>query len=258
MNNKYEYLANVFQEQLGENFNLVYNNDDGIEWEKILVNNMINGVMHVNSGGYDRINGYAVSTQQLSIQFMIPTNPEIFSVAIQQIEDTFKQLHNKLFEFNNEIIKVLFNYISDSNRVLVNGVDYASVYVYLNLFNVESALLSNESSVMIDNQLLNGAFHITYNNNHTADGIVKGELSLVQLNNVNAIQQTLSVDFVVIKNDSLIRDLMANINNNKFYNIAYDNGMVTRTFDGYIINYVEDGIFNDTLKIRLVFGVANV
>ena len=77
MNNKYEYLANEFQEKLGVNYNLVYNNDESIEWETILLNNMINGVMHVNSGGFDKINGYSVSTQQLMIQFMIPTNPEI-------------------------------------------------------------------------------------------------------------------------------------------------------------------------------------
>lgn len=257
MNNKYEYLADIFQEKLGETFNLVYNNDESIEWDKILLDNVINGVMHVNSGGYDKINGYAVSTQQLSIQFMIPTNPEIFSVAIQQIEDTFKALHNQIFEFNNEIIKVLFNYMSDANRVLVNGIDYATIYIYLNLFSVESALMSNESNINIDDKKLNGIFHVTYSNNHTADSIVKGNVSLVQLNNVNAIQQSLSVDLVVLKGDDLIEDLMANCNNNKIYNVSYDNGIVTRAFKGYIVNLVEDGVFNDTLKLKVVFGVAN-
>ena len=77
MNNKYEYLANEFQEKLGVNYNLVYNNDETIEWNDILIDNMISGVMHVNSGGFDKINGYSVSTQQLMIQFMIPTITEI-------------------------------------------------------------------------------------------------------------------------------------------------------------------------------------
>ena len=257
MNNKYEYLANEFQEALGDNYNLVYNNDESIEWENILIDNMINGVMHVNSGGYDKINGYAVSNQQVAIQFMIPTIPEIFSVAIQQIEDTFKAFHNRLYEFNNEIIKVLFNYISDANRILVNGIDYATVYIYLNLFSVESALMSNESNINIDGKKLNGIFHITYSNNHTADSIVKGNVSLIQLNNVNAIQQVLNVDLVVLKGDELILDLMANDGTNKIYNISYDNGLITRTFKGYIVNLVEDGVFNDTLKLKVVFGVAN-
>jgi hypothetical protein len=257
MNNKYEYLANEFQEALGDNYNLVYNNDESIKWDKILLENMINGVMHVNSGGYDKINGYSVSNQQIAIQFMIPTNTEIFSVAIQQLEDTFKAFHNRLYEFNNEVIKVLFNYMSDASKVLVNGTDYATVYIYLNLFSIENALMSNETSINIDGKKLNGIFHVTYSNNHTADSIVKGNVSLVQLNNVNAIQQSLAVDLVVIKGDELIIDLMANANTNKLYNISYDNGLVTRTFKAYIVNLIEDGTFNDTLKLKVVFGVAN-
>jgi hypothetical protein len=156
------------------------------------------------------------------------------------------------------MIKVLFNYISDANRVLVNGVDYASVYVYINLFSVENALMSNESNININGEKLNGIFHITYSNNHTADSVVKGNISLVQLNNVNAIQQALSVDLVVIKGDDLIIDLMTNVNDNKIYDISYDNGLITRTFKGYVVNLIEDGTFNDTMKLKVVFGVANV
>ena len=256
MNNKYEFLANEFQDKLGDNYNLVYNNDESIKWEDILVENMISGVMHVNSGGYDNINGYSVGTQQLSIQFMIPTDPEIFSVAIQQIEDIFKWFHNQMFEFNKEIIKVLFNYISDASRVLINGTDYATVYIYLNLFNVENALMSNKSSILIDDSKLKGVFHTTYSNNHTADSMVKGNVSLVQTNNVNAIQQVLSVDLVVIENDDLIIDIMTNANTNKLYNVSYDNGLVTRTFKGYVVGLTEDGTFNDTMKMKVIFGVA--
>lgn len=257
MNNKYEYLANEFQEALGENYNLVYNNDETIEWENILIDNMISGVMHVNSGGYDNINGYAVSTQQLAIQFMIPTTPEIFSVAIQQIEDTFKSFHNLTFEYGKETIKVLFNYMSDASRVLINGIDYATVYIYFNLFNIENALMSNKTTITIDDKKLNGIFHVTYTNNHTADSIVKPNLSLIQLNNINAIQQALSIDLVALEGDELIEDLMVNANEHKLYDISYDNGLVTRTFKGFVVNLVEDGTFNDTLKIKVAFGVAN-
>lgn len=255
--NKYEYLADIFQDKLGDNFNLVYNNDESIEWENILIDNMISGVMHVNSGGYDKVNGYAVSTQQVGIQFMIPTTPEIFSVAIQQIEDTFKALHNQNYEFNNEIIKVLFNYMSDANRVLVNGIDYATIYIYLNLFSVESALMASETTVKINGTKLNGVFQVNYSNNHTADSIVKGNVDLIQRNNVNAIQQSLSIDLVVLKGDVLIVDLMTNANTNKIYNLEYYNGLITRTFKAYIVNLIEDGVFNDTLKLKIVFGVAN-
>ena len=263
MKNKYEYLANEFQEKLGDNYNIVYNNDEGIDWEKILIDNMINGVMHVNSGGFDKVNGYSVSTQQLSLQFMIPTNPVIFSEAIQQIEDTFKWFHNQMFEFESEVIKVLFNYMSDANRVLVNGEDYATLYIYINLINIESAVMSNETTIAINNTPLKGVFHATYSVSHTADSVVKGNVDLLQRNNVNAIQQALSVDLVAIKDDELIVDLIENILTNKIYNITYINGMynkttpITKRFKGYVVDYMEDGTFNDTLKLKITFGVAN-
>jgi hypothetical protein len=38
----------------------------------------------------------------------------------------------------------------------------------------------------------------------------------------------------------------------------YYNGLpITRTFKAYIVNLLEDGTFNDTLKLKVVFGVAN-
>lgn len=258
MKNKYEYLANIFQEKLGEKFNLVFNNDESIEWENIIIEDMINGVMHVTGGGYDQINGYSVATQQLSIQFMIPTKLEIFSSAIQQIEDTFKGLHNHTFEFNGEIINVLFNYTSDANKVLVNGTDYASIYIYLNLFCVHNALMSNDTEIIIDGQKLKGQFHANYTNNHTADGTVRGNVTLIQTNSVNSIQQALSIDLVATKNDTLLENIMANANLNKIYDISYYNGIVTRTFHGYVVSLIEDGTINDTLKVKVVFGVANV
>ena len=51
---------------------------------------------------------------------------------------------------------------------------------------------------------------------------------------------------------------MNNVNENKIYDISYDNGLITRTFKGYVVNLIEDGTFNDTMKLKVVFGVANV
>ena len=258
--NKYEYLIEQFKEQLGDNYNLVFNNDEQLNWSDILVepSKMISGVAHTNSGSYDKINGYSVTTQQLSIQFMIPTDIEIFSEAIQNIEDKFKAFHNAVFEVNSEIIRVLYNYSSDTAKVLINGTDYATMYVYFNVISIENALFSNESIIKVDNKELKGVFNINYANNHTADSVVKGNESLIQKNNVNAIQQTLTIDLVVIKDDALILKLMTECNANNTYNISYYNGLINREFKGYIVNLIENGAFNDTLKVKITFGVANV
>ena len=258
--NKYEYLLDRFLEDLGDNFNLVYNNDEKLTWADILLNKeqMVSGVAHTNSGAFEKVNGYSITTQQLSIQFMIPTDTAIFSQAIQQIEDTFKGLHNSVYEFNNEIIKVLFNYLTDTAKVLVNGTDYATCYVYLNLIGIENAVMSNETYVKINGDILKGVFHTSYNNIHNADGIVKANVNLMQLNNVNSIQQTLGIDLVAIKKDNdILLEIINNININKTYDIAYYNGLTTKTFKGYVVALTEEGTFNDTLKLKITFGVAN-
>ena len=62
----------------------------------------------------------------------------------------------------------------------------------------------------------------------------------------------------------MIIDLMENDLTNKIYDITYSNGMykntkpITRTFKGYVVNLIEDGTFNDAMKLKVVFGVANV
>lgn len=256
--NKYEYLAEKFVEQLGDKFNLVYNNDESLMWEDILIDNMINGVMHVNSGSYEDMNGFQIETQQLALQFMIPTEINIFSSAVQQIEDTFKSLHNYKFEYEGKVIQILYNYNSDTAKVLVNGTDYATMYVYLNLLQVTNAMLSNSSYVKVDGAKLQGVFHINYSNTHTADSIVKGNVSLQQVNNVNAIQEVISVDLVAMQNDAMLVDILSKCRTNKIYYVEYYNGMFSRNYDAYVVNVVEDGVFNDTLKVKLVFGVANV
>lgn len=260
MMNKYEYLANKFIEELGIKFNLVFNNDEALAWEDILLepSEMVSGVMHVNSGNYENTNGIEVETQQIALQFMIPTEINIFSEAVQTIEDTFKSLHNYTFEYEGKMIKLLFNYISDTAKVLINGTDYATMYVYLNLWQVSNAMLSNNSYVKVNGSKLQGVFAINYSNVHTADSIVKGNVSLKQVNNVNAIQETISVDLVAIANDTMMVDIISNSSTHKVYSIEYYNGMFSRTIDGYVVSVNENGVFNDTLKIKLVFGVANV
>ena len=82
-------------------------------------------------------------------------------------------------------------------------------------------------------------------------------MNLKQVNNVNAIQQALTIDLVAI-NESLIRRLMIESEQNVNYSIEYYNGLITHSFVGYLVSLTEEGTFNDTLKLKLTFGVANV
>jgi hypothetical protein len=150
----------------------------------------------------------------------------------------------------------MFNYISDANRVLVNGVDYATLYVYFNLLTFENAIMSNEASILINGTKLNGVFHFNYSNVHLFDSYVKPNESILEINKLNGVRQILSLDLIAIKNDSLIKKLLTEADESQTYLISYDNSITTKTWNACIIEIMEDGTFNDTLKLKIVFGVA--
>lgn len=252
---KYEFLTDIFNQELGLNYNIVYHNDESIEWKNILIDNMIHGVLHTTNGTFQKINGLNFSNQQLTINLMIPTQLDIFSEAIMNIEQVFKALHNQVFEYDNEQIQLIFNYISDSTKTLINGVDYANLYVNLSIFTFENAVMGNSAIVSIDDTTLTGVIKAVYSSIHTADGIVKANENLIQKNRVNAIQRTLVVDCVVVTNSELIKDLMVNEGIDKAYKITYSNGITTRTMQMYVVQLIENYIINDTAKIQITFGV---
>lgn len=253
--NKYELLVEEFNNKLGDNYNIVYNSDDSINWEDILLDNMIYGVMHVSSGSFDKMNGISISNQQLSINLIIPSSPEIFSQAMQNVEDTFKSLHNVVLGYENELLRLMYNYISDATKTRINGVDYASVFVYLNLFTHENAVMGNSVNIKIDGVDLSGVIKATFTNTHTTDGIVKGFSSPIQTNRLNGIQKTLIIDCVMVDKDACLLKLLNEEDADKTYTISYYNGVKTRTNNMYLIQLTESLITTDTGKIQLIFGI---
>ena len=216
---------------------------------------MIYGVMHATSGTFDKMNGIAVATQQISINLIVPSAPEIFSEVIQNIEDTFKALHNTTYEYDGEMMRLMYNYISDATKTRINGVDYASVFIYLNLFTFENAIMGNTASIIIDGQEVTGIIKATFTNTHTTDGVVKGLNSPLQSNRLNGIQKSLIIDCVMVANDPLLIKLLNDEDSDVTYSIAYFNGIKTRINNMYLIQLTDMLVVNDTAKIQLMFGI---
>lgn len=252
---KYSYLVEQFNNMLGDNYRIVYNNDEEIEWKDILLDNMIYGVMHTNSGTFDKMNGISVANQQLSINFIVPSAPEVFSEAIQTIEDTFKALHNSVYEYDSEMMRLMYGYITDATKTRINGVDYASIFIYLNLFTFENAVMGNAATITIDNIEMTGIIKASFTNVHTTDGVVKGLISPVQTNRLNGIQKTLIVDCVMVANDPLLIKLLNEEDSNISYNIKYNNGIKVRSNNMYLIQLTDSLIVNDTAKVQFMFGI---
>ena len=253
--NKYEFLTEIFNQELGNNYNIVYHNDESIEWKNILIDNMIHGVLHATNGTFQKINGLNFSNQQLTINLMIPAQLDVFSEAVMTIEQVFKTLHNQVFEFENEQIQLMFNYISDSTKTLINGVDYANIYVNISIFTFENAIMGNSANIEINGQQLDGVIKASFSSIHTADGVVKANQDLIQKNRVNAIQRTLVVDCVVVADSQIITDLMRYDANDITYLVKYNNGIVVREMNMYVVQLIENYLINDTAKLQITFGI---
>lgn len=253
--NKYEKLAEIFSEKLGPEYDIKYYENNESLWENILIDNCIHGNMLVSSGVTIKAADSIIETQQVSINFVIPTELGVFSKAIQDIEDTFKGMYGPICEYLGTVISYNYNYRSDAIKKVVNGEDYALVTVYATIISYDNAVLAYETSIKIDNQKLNGVINIVYSNQHTADGATHGLSSPLQVNYLSGITVALTVDVLFRKDDLLHLDLMSNADSDKEYLVEYFNGFITRSYKMLIIKLDETCVIGDVIKGQIIFGI---
>lgn len=254
--NKYEKLAEIFSEKLGPEYDIKYYENNEVQWENILMDHCIHGNMLISNGVTTKTAGSIIETQQVSINFAIPTELGIFSKAIQDIEDTFKALYGPICEYSGTIIAYSYNYRSDAAKKVVNGEDYALVTIYATIISYDNAVLAYETKIKLDEQELNGVINIMYSSQHSTDGVVQGLSGPLQINYLNGISVALTVDILFRKDDSLHIDLMSNVDSNKEYMVEYFNGFITRNYKMAIIKFDETCVIGDIIKGQIIFGIG--
>jgi hypothetical protein len=217
---------------------------------------MIHAVMIANTGTTNKSINSFMEIQPLSILFAIPTERETFSKTIQEIEDYFISLHNETYDFNGSYITLSYQSRSDASKVLVSGVDYALVSVYITISTYDNIVLANEETITVDGTQLEGLINVTYASLKTTDGFVFGLASANQKNYINGIQKQLIVDLLLRRNDALHLKLMQDERSNSDinYNIQYYNGFITRTLNFKMLNLEEYGTVGDAMKAKIVFA----
>ena len=252
--NRYEFLADQFSQGLGYEYNIKYYENSQPKWENILLENMIHGNMLINGGNTVKTGGSLVDTKQLSINFLIPTNLEIFSKATQTIDDYFNSQIGALHEHQGDLIAIASYYRTDASKTTVNGTDYAIVTIYCTVIFYDNAILSYETSIKIDEKELTGILNAVYSNQHSTDGSVFGLSSPEQKNYLNGVVETLTVDLVLRRNDPVHLDIMSNADKQKEYEIKYYNGFITRTLNFILLKIDESIPTGDIIKAQVVFG----
>lgn len=253
--NKWDYLANLFSEALGEKYDIKYYENNEAKWESILIDDMIHGNMLVSNGTTTKTAGTVIETQQIAITFALPIELVAFSEAIQTIEDTFKDLHGLLGSYSGNMLAYSYSYRSDAVKVTIKGTDYATMTVYGMLISYEEAVLASEAKLTINGTVLEGVISIIYSNQHATEGAVYGFSSPIQKNYLTGISATFTIDLIFRKTDALHLELMKNIDTNKEYSVAYYNGIVSRIYSMMVIRYDENAIVGDILKGQIVLGI---
>lgn len=257
----YEYLTNVFNERLGMDYNVVYNNNDNVKWDDILKDNMIHAVYGVDGGEMGKISSAYSESKTIHIDFAIPTDNDTFDKAVLNIDNTFKELNEALLSTGKIDVQIEYNYRTDASYLgAINGKKYCLVTVYLNVLLTDTLVFSNEVNIEIDNVLLEGVISATPTTKHENDkAIVGGQVKGYN----NNIQYSLTVDLVIKRENNLIAKLLYEKHQNKKYSVSVDyniayvedgaNKDIIDTYEMHLTECTINAIMGDVLKLRLAF-----
>lgn len=262
----YNTITNEINDYLGGDYDIRYSNNHDVKWDEVLKEAqplMKYGILRVDSGITTQVGDQQVRVEQIRLTIAIPEERQIFDTAVSQLKGMIYGLNKyTCADSEDNITAVLyFGEYQDANGVVVNGVKWWIANVAFTANFYDGVIDSNDCEILIDGSELNGIMHAHYSLSKTVDGNVYNGSNGIQKNSVNGIQQTITVDCIYLKNDTLIHD---GTNNNgiidvetsltKTYTISYNNGIKTRTLSNMMLSSLdEDVLVGDILKATFVF-----
>lgn len=267
--NLYETLCFEFNNALGGNYLLSYNNNENTDWENILKNvqdDLIHAVLTISGGEVGNLNGYVVETKQAMLNFAIPT--EKLNEAIPNIEAVFTNYHtnlnDKVIVFEEDgteyYVQISYNYRTDASGLnTFNGVTYSLVSVYLTFLITDSLVFSNEVVITIDGTELKGVFSFTPSTKHTFESTVYLGAGGAVNNYCTSINTAYTIGFVFIKGNSLHAKLLSERTSDYSYSVSvtytgieYNNNDITDSFTMRVQDMTLTINAGDTVKANLV------
>lgn len=261
--NTYETLAYQFNNALGGQYNILYNNNDSVEWDKIITDNVIHAVMTIQGGQVGKLSGLIVESKIANIAFAIPTDIEVFSQAIQDIEDKFTAFNQQVITLDSVEVQVGYNYRTDASYLgAINGVKYSLVTVNLTLLITDSIVFGNETTVTFnsltidgttDDYDLEGIISVQTNNKFQFDPVVLSGSNGKITNYFNSKQASLVVNVTLIKNNGLHTLLFTNRFSNTTYSITVDEvlGQFTKSME--VSDFTVNSVVGNAVNCTIVF-----
>jgi len=267
--NLYETLCFEFNNALGGDYLLSYNNNENTDWENILKNvqdDLIHAVLTISGGEVGNLNGYVVETKQAMLNFAIPT--EKLNKAIPTIEAVFTEYHTdltkKVITYEEDgveyYIQISYNYRTDASGLnTFNGVTYSLVSVYLTFLITDSLVFSNDVVITIGANELKGVFSFIPSTKHTFESTVYLGAGGAVNNYCTSINTAYTIGFVFIKGNALHAQLLSERTSDSSYSVSvtytgieHNNNDITETFTMRVQDMTLTINAGDTVKANLV------
>lgn len=258
----YQTITDEFQNYLGSDYDIRYANNHDLDWENILPENQDEikfGILQVDSGTTSQVGGQVIRIEQMRLKVAIPESREVFTEAVANLRTMMEALNNSTSIDSEENItaRLYFSEYHDATSSIINGSRWwvAEVTFIANFYN--SIIESNDVSVTIGGQTVNGLINARFVNEKTFDPNVFSNSNGIVKASVNGIKKTLQLDVVYIKSDALITSLLNNEDSlTATWSIVYNNAIKSRTLTMTLASITENVIIGDVLKAQITFTIG--
>jgi len=273
----YDKIIEVLQELLPANFMLSYNNNLDTNWAEILPkvkDEIIHGVLRVDSGSNDYVGTQTIKTENMRITFVIPNKVDVFKQAIEDIEslkDTFNDYNITVStrtedHDNNQltpaveiptIARILVDGRSSGAIERINGIDWVLTDLYFQTQIFEDLLTSDSYTIEIK---VNNTYKeldvpiadVVYDYASNMEAKILG-VGQVPTNIGTGNQKQLIITVIPQPNKPVYKAIIEKEDDADYkWSIKYNNGIITRTFDAKLVGVNEHvptgGTYGVTLK----------
>ncbi len=273
----YDKIIEVLQELLPANFMLSYNNNLDTNWAEILPeveDEIIHGVLRVDSGSNDYVGTQTIKTENMRITFVIPNKVDVFKQAIEDIEslkDTFNDYNITVStrtedHDNNQltpaveiptIARILVDGRSSGAIERINGIDWVLTDLYFQTQIFEDLLTSDSYTIEIK---VNNTYKeldvpiadVVYDYASNMEAKILG-VGQVPTNIGTGNQKQLIITVIPQPNKPVYKAIIEKEDDADYkWSIKYNNGIITRTFDAKLVGINEHvptgGTYGVTIK----------
>lgn len=259
--NDIDCLINVCEQVLNDRKKSLYeikklNNSEEFNKENLISETQIHGVLISSNITGSKVDE-GTESKTITIRILVPI--KMSYECESDILRLVKELNENKIDIGDEISIFIKDFVIAENYKLskaINGTEYELYTLSAYITTTMSFLMACDESVTIDGVVFKGILGIAYQVNKTTDGSVTlGDAR--QKEDVNGIQEALSIDFQFYKHDDLHVRLCKEAHDAVVYDVIYNNGYEDEELKMQITSFTKTSIRGDNSKGKVVFALAS-